>query len=389
MKRTFQVRFFPLALTIALGLGVGCGKKPDDAKISSDIQSRFSQDSGLSTKQLTAQANNGVVTLAGTVDNDAQREAASRQAASVAGVKEVINNLQVSARSAAVASAAPAAGSTPSNPGANKVADKPTYRTADRTEDGVARKHSKSRASEYPSDTRHSGDDSDANPSGTEPSITEASQQTPPPISAVPQDNTATGQTAPPPAPSPRRLIVDQGTQLTVRLIDPIDSEKNQTGDTFHATLNAPLTSDGEEAVPAGTEVTGHLVEVKSAGKFAGQSVVVLQLDSFSSGGKTYSLQTDQYRKEGKSRGKNTAEKVGGGAILGGIIGAIAGGGKGAAIGTAAGAGVGGAAQAASKSQQIKLPSETVLNFILQAPITVVQASRPDADRPKLVNSPQ
>jgi hypothetical protein len=389
MKRTFQLRLFSLALTIALGLGVGCGKKPDDGKISSDIQSRFSQDSGLSTKQLTAQANNGVVTLAGTVDNDAQREAASRQAASVAGVKEVINNLQVSARSAAVASAAPAAGSTPSNPGANKVADKPTYRTADRTEDGVARKHSKSRASEYPSDTRHSGDDSDANPSGTEPSITEASQQTPPPISAVPQDNTATGQTAPPPAPSPRRLIVDQGTQLTIRLIDPIDSEKNQTGDTFHATLNAPLTSDGEEAVPAGTEVTGHLVEVKSAGKFAGQSVVVLQLDSFSSGGKTYSLQTDQYRKEGKSRGKNTAEKVGGGAILGGIIGAIAGGGKGAAIGTAAGAGVGGAAQAASKSQQIKLPSETVLNFILQAPITVVQASRPDADRPKLVNSPQ
>jgi uncharacterized protein YcfJ len=111
---------------------------------------------------------------------------------------------------------------------------------------------------------------------------------------------------------------------------------------------------------------------------------VALQLDSLSSGGKSYSLQTDQYRKEGKSRGKNTAEKVGGGAIVGGIIGAIAGGGKGAAIGTAAGAGVGGGAQAASKSQQIKLPSETVLNFTLQAPITVVQAPAAEANRPKL-----
>jgi hypothetical protein len=171
---------------------------------------------------------------------------------------------------------------------------------------------------------------------------------------------------------------------LTVRLIDPIDSEKNQTGDTFRATLNAALTSDGEEAVPAGVELTGHLVEVKSAGKFAGQSVVVLQLDSVSSGGKNYSLQTDQYRKEGKSRGKNTAEKVGGGAIIGGIIGAIAGGGKGAAIGTAAGAGVGGGVQAASKSEQIKLPSETVLNFVLQEPIDVVQAPPADANRPKL-----
>ena len=139
--------------------------------------------------------------------------------------------------------------------------------------------------------------------------------------------------------------------------------------------------------MPAGVELTGHLVDVKSAGKFAGQSVVVLQLDSIYSGGKTYSIKTDQYRKEGKSRGKNTAEKVGGGAILGGIIGAIAGGGKGAAIGTAAGAGVGGGAQAASKSQQIKLPSETVVNFTLQEPVEVVQVTNPNANRPKVVDS--
>jgi len=43
---------------------------------------------------------------------------------------------------------------------------------------------------------------------------------------------------------------------------------------------------------------------------------VVLQLDSISSNGKSYSLQTDQYRKEGSSRTKSTEEKVGGGAIL-------------------------------------------------------------------------
>ena len=73
--------------------------------------------------------------------------------------------------------------------------------------------------------------------------------------------------------------------------------------------------------------------------------------------------------------------------MLGGIIGALAGGGKGAAIGAAAGAGVGGGVQAASKSQQIKLPSETVLSFTLQAAITVVQAPSADANRQKLDNS--
>ena len=125
---------------------------------------------------------------------------------------------------------------------------------------------------------------------------------------------------------------------MTVRLIDPIDSEKNQTGDTFHATLNAALTSDGEEAVPAGVELTGHLVDVKSAGKFAGQSVVVMQLDSLSLGRQDLQPADRSVPERRKSRGKNTAEKVGGGAVLGGIIGALAGGGKGAAIGTAAGA---------------------------------------------------
>jgi hypothetical protein len=192
----------------------------------------------------------------------------------------------------------------------------------------------------------------------------------------------------PPPAPpQPQKITIEQGTQMTIRLIDSIDTEKNQVGDTFHATLNAPLSAEGTEAIPAGTDVAGHIVDLKSAGKFAGQSLVVLQLDSISSNGKSYSLQTDQYRKEGSSRGKNTAEKVGGGAIIGGIIGAIAGGGKGAAIGTAAGAGVGGGAQAASKKQTIKLPSETVLNFTLQAPVTVIKPQDPNGERQKVGES--
>src|ERR1700683_4027609 len=72
-------------LAVTLSAGVGCAKKPDDAQISKDIQNRFSQDSGLSSKQLTVQADAGVVTLSGNVDNDAQRDAARRQAASVPG----------------------------------------------------------------------------------------------------------------------------------------------------------------------------------------------------------------------------------------------------------------------------------------------------------------
>ena len=370
-------RFVPaLVLAIVMGLLVSCTRKPDDTKISSEIQGKFNQDSGLSTKQLTVQTSDGVVTLAGTVDNDAQREAASRQAASVAGVKTVVNNLKLTDASTVAASAPPPTVPTPAT-------NKPS---ADKPKAGLTKKVAKvstpkdSSADEDPVQDQDRGANANQVAAANTP---DAAASAPP----APADS-PTAQPAPPPAPAtPRKLIVDPGTPVTVRLIDPIDSEKNQAGDTFHATLNAALSSDGEEAVPAGVELTGHLVDVKSAGKFAGQSVVVLQLDSIYSGGKTYSIKTDQYRKEGKSRGKNTAEKVGGGAILGGIIGAIAGGGKGAAIGTAAGAGVGGGAQAASKSQQIKLPSETVVNFTLQEPVEVVQVTNPNANRPKVVDS--
>ncbi|HET9308917.1 MAG TPA: BON domain-containing protein [Candidatus Sulfotelmatobacter sp.] len=371
MKRKSHFLEF-VVIAIIFSLGVACAKKLDDAKMSSDIQSKYSQDSGLASKQLTVQANNGVVTLSGTVDNEAQRQAAARQAAAEPGVKTVINNLQVGDSSAiASASQKPMPGDAATAPDSAAASPPPVE---------------KSKPAKAKKTRRHQAEDSAAGQDSGQQQM--AANNPPPDNSAAPPpvDNTP----APPPAPpAPKKLIIDQGTQLTVRLVDPIDSEKNQTGDTFHATLNAPLTSDGEQAVPAGVELTGHLVEVKSAGKFAGASSVVMQLDSLTSAGKTYNLQTDQYHKTGSSRGKNTAEKVGGGAVIGGIIGALAGGGKGAAIGAAAGAGVGGGVQAATKGQQIKLPSETVLNFTLQAPITVVQASNADANRQKLNESQQ
>jgi len=376
MKRN-SLLLSSLALAIMLSVTVGCAKKLDDAKMSSNIQTRFSQDSGLAAKQLMVQANDGVVTLSGTVDNEAQRQAAGKQAALEPGVKTVINNLQVG--DASVASTAPSQKPTPEV--ANVPENPPAQVEKPRAEKKSRKSHAHSDSAMPGMGDQNSGQQqmaaNNAPPANT--------VQVPPP-----QGNMASA--APPadavPAPKPpRKLIIDQGTQMAIRLIDGIDSEKNQVGDTFHATLNTALTSDGEEAVPAGVEVVGHVVDVKSASKFAGKSVVVLQLDSLSSGGKTYSLQTDQYRKEGSSRGKNTAEKVGGGALVGTLIGALAGGGKGAAIGAAAGAGVGGGVQAATKAQQIKLPSETILNFTLQSPVTVVQASSSDAARQKLSNS--
>jgi len=180
----------------------------------------------------------------------------------------------------------------------------------------------------------------------------------------------------PPPPPPPQKVTIPSGTTLAVRLVDTIDSETATAGQTFHATLDSPLSVDGDVVIPSGYDVEGHVVDVQSAGKFQGKSLLKLQLDRIAVGTKYYNLQTDQYSRQGASRGKNTAEKVGAGAAIGAIIGGIAGGGKGAGIGAAAGGGLGGGVQAATKGQQIKLPSETVLNFTLQASLNVLPTSK-------------
>ncbi|HZQ22492.1 MAG TPA: BON domain-containing protein [Terriglobales bacterium] len=333
--------YLSVVLLITL-LGVACNKAPSDADIQSAIQSKFSQDSGLQGKQLGVQSAGGTVTLTGNVDTEIQRDAAARQASSVAGVKEVVNNLQVAAPPAPeVAQAPPPPVEEP------KPAPKPRV------------KHRSSAPAPQPA------------PAPEPPPM--VAENTPPPAPAPP-----------PPPPAPKKVTIPSGTTLAVRLVDTIDSERAQAGQTFHATLDSPLSVDGDVAIPAGYDVEGHVVTVQSAGKFAGQSVLVLQLDRMAVGDKYYNIQTDQYKRQGSSRGKNTAEKVGAGAGIGAIIGAIAGGGKGAAIGAAAGGGLGGGVQAATKGQQIKLPSETVLNFTLQNGLTVTPAQGPNAGRQKM-----
>ena len=353
MKAKLSLYVAGIVWLAILTIGVGCTKAPNDAQLTSDIQTKMATDSGLAGKQLGVKAESGTVTLTGTVDNDVQREAAARYAAAEPGVKQVINNLQVQ---------------TPA----------PTE-TAQATPPAPAEE---AKPSPSPRPRRH-----EPRVRNTPPPVQDTTTRVAPVASMAPTAPMAAAPSTPPPPPAPRKVTIPSGTTLAVRLVDAIDSETSQPGQTFHATLDSPLAVEGDVAIPAGYDVEGHIVDVKSAGKFAGQSVLALQLDRISAGGKYYNVQTDQYRRQGSSRGKNTAEKVGAGAGIGAIIGAIAGGGKGAAIGAAAGGGLGGGVQAATKGQQIKLPSETVLNFTLQAPLTVVEAKGPNHGRRRIDTS--
>ena len=192
--------------------------------------------------------------------------------------------------------------------------------------------------------------------------------------------------TAPAQPPAPAAPAVSQnnydsssvtlpaGQSLLVRMIDGVDSSKNHVGDIFHATLETDLNVDGRVVARKGTDVYGRLATAEKAGNFSGKSELQLELTRLVIDGHDYPLVSSDYNVQGKGRGGDTAKKVGGGAVLGAIIGGIAGGGKGAAIGAAAGGGAGAGVQIITHGEQVKVPSEALLEFRLQQPVTLSPA---------------
>jgi len=166
-------------------------------------------------------------------------------------------------------------------------------------------------------------------------------------------------------------VTIPAGTRISIRTIDEIDSTKHRAGYRFQASLEQPLWIDGNMVVPKGANVYGRLDESKETGTFAGRSQLKLQLTGIVVNGQTLPLVTGEYEVSGKSKGESTAKRAVGGAAIGSIIGALAGGGKGAAIGAGTGAGVGAGSEIITKGDQVKIPSETLLDFTLQQSVTV------------------
>jgi hypothetical protein len=76
-------------------LGLASCKKSNDNQLTEEVKQKISADSGLRDKPIDVQAAAGVVTLSGTVEDITQWNAAAAHASSVKGVKQVVNNLQV------------------------------------------------------------------------------------------------------------------------------------------------------------------------------------------------------------------------------------------------------------------------------------------------------
>src|SRR5207244_13480709 len=84
---------------------------------------------------------------------------------------------------------------------------------------------------------------------------------------AKPRPRAASSAAPPAPGEQPSTMVIPVGTTISIRTIDGIDSSVNRTGQSFKASLDAPIMVDGEVVVPRGVDVTLLLAEAKQAGK--------------------------------------------------------------------------------------------------------------------------
>jgi hypothetical protein len=293
----------------------------DDQQIGTDIETKIAGESALNGQSIQVAVANGIATLNGKVNDDASRALAAADSASIDGVRTVVNNLVV----------------TP--PKVAKVAPPPPPRAPVRRHRDVAQ--------------------ADAPPPPPPPPAQEQVQVVPPP------------PPPPPPAPVAKTVTLAAGTVIPIRMTETLDSASTQANSVFHGSLAGDLVSDGMVIAKSGASVVGRVVTAKDATHFSGSAELSIELTKLNTVDHPVDVVTDQFTKNGAGRGKNTALKTGGGAAVGAVLGGLFGGGKGAAIGAVTGGGAGAGVNAITRGQQVQIPSETLVSFRLQSPITV------------------
>jgi len=343
-----------IAILGAMMVFAGCSKAPNDAGIVTNIKSLMFSDPQLKDSSLQVTSSKGVVTISGTVTSDAARLDAYKIATQTAGVTKVDDQMTVQAPPAPAAPT-PVASEPPKKPEPVRKQIHKKHPAKTEVADNVAPAPPEEQPAPEP-------------PPAPEPTPAPAPAPAPQPAPPPPPP--------PPPPPQPKQVEIPAGTTVTIRMIDGVDSSVNHPGEIFHASLDAPIVVGDEVVVPTGADVYVRLVSAASAGRYTGKSELSLELVKLEFQGRSYPMVSSTYDLAGSSRGANTAKKVGIGAIAGTLLGAIAGGGKGAAIGAAAGAGGGAVWNGVTHGQQVKIPSETKLDFQLDQPTTVTVLPR-------------
>ncbi|HEU4950330.1 MAG TPA: hypothetical protein VFT46_00145 [Holophagaceae bacterium] len=167
-------------------------------------------------------------------------------------------------------------------------------------------------------------------------------------------------------------VTVPAETAVSVKLAEPLATDKQQAGDGWSGTLSAPIAVNGTTVWPAGTPVKGVVTQSVPAGRLSsGKGVLAIKVTAIGDS----TVDTDTHAVTASPKGERNAKFIGGGAALGALVGILSDKHNkddhalgGAAIGAAAGT----AAAAASADTVIRIPADQPLGFHLAAAETVM-----------------
>ena len=177
-----------------------------------------------------------------------------------------------------------------------------------------------------------------------------------------------------PRAVNTRRLHAPAGTELVVRTVETIDSRTAGANQVFSSIVEQAVTDGSGLVIIPGRSSVQLMIRQMSSGGETGSPEMVLDVQSITIAGRRYLVSTEDMVLEsdtGVGKNRRTAEAVGGGAALGGIIGAIAGGGKGGAVGVHVGRADDADAQVLTRGRDVQVPAETLLTFRLDKSVSL------------------
>jgi hypothetical protein len=161
-------------------------------------------------------------------------------------------------------------------------------------------------------------------------------------------------------------VVAPAGSVLRVRLDQALDTERSRPGDRFTGELVSPVSASGNEVLPKGTIVEGHVLNAHPSGRLKGRAELSLVLDSCQFGGRTVRIETNPVTRVSRRHRKRNLTLIGGGSGAGALIGGLVAGPAGAVIGAGSGAAAGTAGAFVTGKKQVSMPAETVVGFTLQ-----------------------
>ncbi len=185
-----------------------------------------------------------------------------------------------------------------------------------------------------------------------------------------------------------RITTVPVGTAFQVITDDSLNSKRSMVGEIFKATLNQPISVNGDIIIPAGSEVIGQITYLQEAGRIGKNAKMEIKFTSIKPlyGNKvpiiakvltednTGIIKGGSLKEQLVSGAKAQALITAGGTLAGASVGAALGGvtaGAGAAVGAASGAGIGLAYLFWRKGKPVAIPSGTKMVVMLEQPFNV------------------